>query len=265
VQSKLTFFEDAIQRGKDNMMSLKGKVALVTGGAQGIGKAIATRLAQEEAMVAIADVNINVARSVAAQLEDGGGTAFAYQLDVSDSSQAEELIKQISEKYSSLDILINNAGISRDALLIRTSEEDWDRMMAVNLKGAFNLTKSAARAMVRQRSGRIVNVTSVIGLMGNTGQAAYASSKAGLVGLTKTAAKELAIRGITVNAIAPGYIQTAMTESLSQTAKDAFLNLIPLRRAGTAEDVANVVAFLVSDQAGYITGQVIQVDGGLLM
>jgi 3-oxoacyl-[acyl-carrier protein] reductase len=247
------------------MMSLKGKVALVTGGAQGIGKAIATRLAEEGATVTIADVNIDLARSVAAQLEDRGMTAFASQVDVSDSSQAEELIKQITGRFSSLDILVNNAGISRDALLIRTSEEDWDRMMAVNLKGAFNLTKSAARVMVRQKSGRIINVTSVIGLMGNAGQAAYASSKAGLVGLTKTAAKELAGRGITVNAVAPGYIQTAMTESLSQTAKDAFLNLIPLRKAGNVEDVANVVAFLVSDQADYITGQVIQVDGGLLM
>jgi 3-oxoacyl-[acyl-carrier protein] reductase len=247
------------------MTSLKGKVALVTGGAQGIGKAIATRLAREGATVAIADVNIDVARSVAGELENQGGTVAAYQVDVSDSSQAEELIEQITEKYLSLDILINNAGISRDALLIRTSEEDWDRMMAVNLKGAFNLTKNAAKAMVKQKSGKIVNVTSVIGLMGNAGQAAYASSKAGLVGLTKTAAKELAARGITVNAVAPGYIQTAMTENLSQKAKDAFLNLIPLRRAGTAEDVADVVTFLVSDQAGYITGQVIRVDGGLLM
>jgi 3-oxoacyl-[acyl-carrier protein] reductase len=247
------------------MTNLKGKVALVTGGAQGIGKAIATRLAKEGATVAIADVNIDVARSVAGELENQGGTVAAYQVDVSDSSQAEELIEQITEKYLSLDILINNAGISKDALLIRTSEEDWDRMMAVNLKGAFNLTKNAAKVMVRQKAGRIVNLTSVIGLMGNAGQAAYASSKAGLVGLTKTAAKELAARGITVNAVAPGYIQTAMTENLSQKAKDAFLNLIPLRRAGTAEDVADVVTFLVSDQAGYITGQVIRVDGGLLM
>lgn len=246
-------------------MILKGKVALVTGGAQGIGRAIATRLAEEGATVAIADVKFDLARSVAVELEGEGGAAFAFQVDVADSSQADELIKQITEKYLSLDILINNAGISRDALLIRTSEEDWDRIMAVNLKGAFNLTKSAARVMVRQKSGRIVNVTSVIGLMGNAGQTAYASSKAGLVGLTKTAAKELGGRGITVNAVAPGYIQTAMTESLSQTAKDAFLSQIPLKRAGNAEDVAKVVAFLVSDQANYITGQVIQVDGGLLM
>lgn len=247
------------------MGKLENKVAIITGSARGIGKSIAERFIAEGAKVVISDINEELAVQTANELKKSGGDAIALAADVSKMDSAEQLISKTVETYRSVDILVNNAGITRDTLLIRMSEADWDAVISVNLKGSFNCLKSAAKVMMKQRSGVIINVSSVVGIMGNFGQANYAASKAGLIGLTKSAAKELAPRGITVNAIAPGFIETEMTHKLSDQVKDSFLSAIPLKRPGTPGDISNAVVFLASGDSSYITGQVLQIDGGLLM
>ena len=250
------------------MRGLKDRVAVVTGGGQGIGLAIAARLAEEGAAVVLADVNDEAAARGAAEIAAKGGTAQAISVDVVDYASVENMVDTTVEKCGSLDILVNNAGIVRDRLLMRMSEEDWDAVIAVNLKGTFNCIKAATRPrtpMMRNRYGRIISIASVIGLMGNAGQANYAASKAGIIALTKSIAKELGSRGVTANAVAPGYIQTAMTEALPEESRKAFLDSIPLGRAGEPADVADAVAFLASEDAAYITGQVLTVDGGMVM
>lgn len=245
-------------------MILTGKTALVTGGSRGIGKAIALELASQGANIVVNYTrNAEMADAVVREIETFGVKALAVQADVSKSAEAEKLVEQALAAFGQIDLLINNAGITRDTLLIRMKEEDWDEVLQINLKGAFLMTKLVGKAMLKKKAGRIVNITSVVGVMGNAGQANYAASKAGLIGLTKSAAKEFASRGITVNAVAPGFIRTDMTDTLPEDVKAKYAEAIPLGAMGESEDIAKTVAFLCSEGARYITGQVLLVDGGL--
>lgn len=249
-------------------MELQGKVALVTGAGRagkGIGRSICIALAKEGANIAVADFVTEAADLVAEECRALGVEALSLQVDVSSTADTERMVEAVVDKFGKIDILVNNAGITRDQLLLRMSEAEWDAVLDTNLKGTFNCTKAVAKHMLRARSGKIVNMASVMGLIGNPGQANYSASKAGVIGLTKTTAKELGSRGITVNAIAPGFIETVMTEELSQQVRENISRRIPLVRLGTPEDVANATIFLCSEASGYITGQVINVDGGMVM
>ena len=247
------------------MKGLEGKVALVTGGAQGIGEKICECLSSEGAEIAVCDINKEQADVVAKKLSNSSVKAKAFFMNVADDTSVEETIKKVIDEFGRIDILVNNAGITRDNLMIRMKKEDWDAVISVNLSGTFNVSKAVVKHMMKARCGHIINIASVVGVSGNAGQANYSASKAGIIGLTKTMAKEFASRNITVNAIAPGYIKTEMTDVLSDEARQAFMDKIPLKRAGTPEDVANVVEFLASDYSSYVTGQVICVDGGMVM
>ena len=244
-------------------MSLSGKTALVTGAAQGIGRDIALGLAADGAEVVICDVNLEAAQKTAADIEAKGRKSLALKANVASSADVTAMIDQVVEKFGRIDILVNNAGITRDGLILRMKDEDWDLVLSVNLKGAFLCTKSALKYMSKQRSGTIINIASIVGAMGNAGQANYVASKAGLIGLTKTIAREYANRNVTANAVAPGFIDTAMTQALTEQVRTDLAKQIPLGRLGSSEDVASAVRFLASPAAAYITGQVIHVNGGL--
>jgi len=247
------------------MGMLTGKTALVTGGAQGIGESIAMTLAKEGSAIAVLDVNLEKASETAAAIKALGVDAEAFKCDVSNTAEVEAAVNKVVERFKRLDILVNNAGITRDNLLIRMSEQEWDMVISINLKGVFNFTKAAAKVMMKQRTGSIINISSVIGLMGNAAQTNYAASKAGVIGITKSVAKELSSRNIRVNAVCPGYIKTAMTDKLSAEFQKMIIDQIPSKTMGMPQDVANAVLFLASDLSSYITGETIRVDGGMAM
>lgn len=246
-------------------MDFKGQVALVTGGARGIGKTIAEDLAKKGVNLAIADVSAESASETAKELAARGVKTQSIRLDVSKSDQVVKAFEDIVREFGRIDIVVNNAGITRDGLVLRMKEEDWDAVININLKGVFLCSKEAVKVMVKQKYGRIINIASVVAFMGNPGQANYSASKAGIVGLTKTVAREYASRGITVNAVAPGFIATAMTDALAENVKQEMLKSIPVGKFGSVEDVAHAVSFLASPESGYITGQVIHVNGGMYM
>jgi 3-oxoacyl-[acyl-carrier protein] reductase len=246
-------------------LELIGKVALITGGAQGIGKAVALLLARNGADLVISDINLAKAQETAKEVQANGRKALALKVDVANLEDVEQMVQTVLEEFHQIDILVNNAGIARDKLILRMTEEDWDAVLDVNLKGTFNCTKVVIRHMSKQKNGKIVNIASVVGEMGNAGQANYSASKAGVIGFTKTIAREFAKRGINVNAIAPGYIETPLTDTLSEKVKEELKRMIPLERLGRPEDVAEAVLFLVSGASNYITGQVLNVNGGIYM
>ena len=245
--------------------SLNNKIAIVTGASQGIGKIIALELAKSGANVVCLSRNQEALNILVDKIVENGGQASFFSCDITEPEIFTQIVKKIIKKYKKIDILVNNAGVTNDSLLMRMSNEQWDNVININLKGAFNCTKAVMRYMMKNKSGRIINITSIVGLTGNAGQANYAASKSGLIGMTKSIAKEVASRGITANCIAPGWIETSMTDALTEEVKNQFLSQIPVGRIGFAEDIASTVVFLASDETGYITGQTIIVDGGRII